>query len=83
MKILPLASLAIVASLSLTGCASSPTLDEEAQLVEYEKCLDYAIMTIRDIEIPSAVARSSDEDFDTRFYDLLQRCEIFRPLPLP
>jgi len=83
MKFLPIASLALVAPLLLGGCASSPSLEEEAQLLEYDKCLDYATTTLRDIEIPGAVARSSDKNFHMRFIEILQKCEIFRPLPRP
>ncbi len=38
MKSLPIASLALV--LALSGCASSPSIEEQTKLVEYEKCLE-------------------------------------------
>ena len=40
MKSLPIASLALV--LALSGCSSSPSIEEQTKLVEYEKCLEDA-----------------------------------------
>jgi hypothetical protein len=37
-KSLPIASLALV--LALSGCSSSPSIEEQTKLVEYEKCLE-------------------------------------------
>jgi len=42
-KVLPLALLTLVASLSLTGCASSPSLEDQTKLIEYEKCLEMSV----------------------------------------
>ena len=39
MKSLPIASLALV--LALSGCSSSPSIEEQTKLVEYEKCLEH------------------------------------------
>lgn len=44
MKFLPIVSLALIAPLLLTGCASSPSLEDQAKLIEYEKCLSFAEM---------------------------------------
>ncbi len=41
MKSLPVASLALV--LALSGCSSSPSIEEQTKLVEYEKCLQLSI----------------------------------------
>ena len=38
MKSLSMASLALV--LALSGCSSSPSVEEQTKLVEYEKCLE-------------------------------------------
>jgi hypothetical protein len=38
MKSLSIASLALV--LALSGCSSSPSIEEQTKLVEYEKCLE-------------------------------------------
>ena len=40
MKSLPIASLALV--LALSGCSSSPSIEEQTKLIEYEKCLAFA-----------------------------------------
>jgi hypothetical protein len=37
-KLVPIASLALV--LALSGCSSSPSIEEQTKLVEYEKCLE-------------------------------------------
>ena len=39
MKVLPIASLALV--LALSGCSSSPSIEEQTKLIEYEECLDF------------------------------------------
>ncbi len=39
MKSLPIASLALV--LALSGCASSPSIEEQTKLIEYERCLEH------------------------------------------
>ncbi len=42
MKSTPIASLALalVLGLGLSGCSSSPSIEEQTNLVEYEKCLE-------------------------------------------
>jgi len=82
-KLFQMLAFLIFTPLIFTGCASSSSIKDEAQLLEYEKCLYYAITTLRDIEIPGAVARVSDKAFRERFNGVLQRCEKFRPYPLP
>jgi hypothetical protein len=37
-KSLPIALLALV--LALSGCSSSPSIEEQTKLIEYEKCLE-------------------------------------------
>jgi len=66
MKSLPIASLALV--LALSGCASSPSIEEQTKLIEYEKCLELASITITEIrrtvfahEIPQNAAVMPDE----------------------
>ena len=39
MKVLPIASLALV--LALSGCSSSPSIEEQTKLIEYERCLEH------------------------------------------
>ncbi len=40
MKFLSIASLALV--LALSGCSSSPSIEEQTKLIEYENCLEQA-----------------------------------------
>jgi hypothetical protein len=40
--------LGIVSLLLLTSCASSPSLEDQTKLLEYEKCLDFLEMQNRD-----------------------------------
>ena len=40
MKSLSIASLALV--LALSGCSSSPSVEHQTKLIEYEKCLAFA-----------------------------------------
>ena len=39
MKSLSIASLALV--LALSGCSSSPSIEEQTKLIEYERCLEH------------------------------------------
>ena len=41
MKSLPIASLALV--LALSGCSSSPSIQEQEKVINYEKCLEFQI----------------------------------------
>ena len=41
MKSLPVAALALV--LALSGCSSSPSIEEQRKLVEYDNCIQYEI----------------------------------------
>ena len=41
MKSFPIASLALV--LALSGCSSSPSIEEQRKLVEYDNCIQYEI----------------------------------------
>jgi hypothetical protein len=88
-KSLPIASLALV--LALSGCASSPSVEEQTKLIEYEKCLELASITIT--EIRKTVELLSDtafEKFDRAskvmsnfesFYsdNALKKCKQYRP----
>ena len=91
MKSLPIASLALV--LALSGCSSSPSIEEQTKLVEYEKCLAFAsdaILQSREMVqelIPSSnleeKLRSSfiyDEDFIPIIEkNLFKKCSTYRP----
>lgn len=90
MKVLPLASLALVASLTLTGCASTPTLDDQTKLVEYERCLEFhERMADRAVEVQlsypenytKAVNRQNLERLirESKFSELLEDCAELRP----
>jgi hypothetical protein len=52
MKLLSIASLALV--LALSGCSSAPSIEEQTKLIEYENCLALA----RDRH------KSANEDFE-------------------
>lgn len=57
---LPLASLSIVASLSLTGCTSSASLEDQAKLIEYQVCLEsYERLTNWSLELEQMNTMSS------------------------
>ena len=43
-----LAILGLSSVLLLTGCSSSPSLEDQTKLLEYEKCLDFLEMMNRD-----------------------------------
>jgi len=78
-KSLPLASLTLVASLSLTGCASSPSLEDQTKLIEYEKCLSYNEMLASRIIDQGISQRFSPEYDDFVFTKNLSQCAKYRP----
>lgn len=90
MKFLALASLTLVTSLSLTGCASTPTLEDQTRLIEYERCLEFhERMADRAVEVQlsypenytKAVNRQNLERVirESKFSELLENCVELRP----
>ena len=88
MKVLPMASLALV--LALAGCSSSPSVEEQTKLIEYEKCMEWnENMYDREIAVMATKVDSyekSRERFEigarlskTRFENLLEACAKYRP----
>ncbi len=89
MNSLPIASLALV--LALSGCSSSPSVEEQTKLIEYERCLEWQ-ERMRDREI-SVMASLPDEDYVKRmtrdqlgtnlskltYEKFLAYCESYRP----
>lgn len=85
MKLLPLASLTIVASLSLTGCASSPSLEDQAKLIEYEKCLEQVTARLYSVNYTTNSGYGdnytySENSFQNNTFKLsLEECAEYRP----
>lgn len=90
MKSLSIATLALV--LALSGCSSSPSIEEQTKLVEYEKCLEWEIKRIEiflnsemygEANFPSAKALLADRIEksikETDFEGLTPDCEKYRP----
>ena len=82
-----LSVLGLAGLLLLTGCSSSLSLEEQTQLVEYEKCLDNEISK-SNLVTRSAVAVYSvlGNTYTNYFYDmkndikaLISQCESLRP----
>jgi hypothetical protein len=65
----------IVGLLLLTGCASSPSVENQVKLVEYGKCLDY--MQMRNSQrMPS----QEFPDYLTMYEDMrANACKQYRP----
>jgi hypothetical protein len=91
MKSLPIASLALV--LALSGCSSSPSIEEQTKLIEYEKCLAFASdASLQSREMVQELIPSSnleeklklsliyDEDFIPFIEkNLFKKCSTYRP----
>ena len=74
-KSLPIALLALV--LALSGCSSSPSIEEQTKLIEYEKCLSFLEMVQSQalaIEIEKGDI-TTDFGIDTSLKD----CKKYRP----
>ena len=72
--------------LLLTGCASTPSLEDQASLIEYEKCLDHetevsnllvSSTTRQNPFLGSGVTQYSHL-FGT-FKSVLEKCATYRP----
>jgi len=82
-----LTALGLASLLLLTGCSSSPSIEAQTKLIEYEKCLDYA----RDISNIVTGSQTRPDPFTTRqgtsyeyqniknFEAQLTICESFKP----
>ena len=85
MKLLPLASLTLVAALLLTGCASTPTLEDQTKLVEYEMCLEESLSRLNRL-IDTRTMKTSSTDWTDFYYaelggiyKMLKECKEYRP----
>lgn len=91
MKLIHLASLALIAPLMLSGCASSLSPKDQAKIVEYENCLIWEMKRVElfataaiskadyapeKIRVGDAIQKSLQE---TDFGAVLKPCEKFRP----
>jgi len=76
MKSLPFASLALV--LALSGCSSSPSIEEQTKLVEYEKCLSFAEM-IQAEDLAWQVKQGNIREDGVSIETSIKDCEKYRP----
>ena len=83
MKSFHIASLALV--LALSGCSSSPSIEEQTKLVEYEKCLENASMRV-DLLLNSDYFEPKGDTFGELVKDsvvdfrvIQSYCKSFRP----
>ena len=90
MKSLSIASLALV--LALSGCSSSPSIEEQTKLIEYEKCLAFAsdstlasrkrildLLTGGSLEDKMKIAIVPEEFISYIEKNLFKRCSTYRP----
>ncbi len=78
MKSFPIASLALV--LVLSACASSPSVEEQTKLIEYESCLAVyegrLIENLNRFEMPGL---KEDELINASTKYAIEKCAEFRP----
>lgn len=91
MKFLPIASLTLITSLSLTGCATAPSIEDQAKLKDYEKCLDWELKKVELFltaemykeDYPAGktllTARIQKTLEETNFDGFSEPCEKYRP----
>ena len=90
MKSLSIASLALV--LALSGCSSSPSVEDQTKLIEYEKCLAFAsdstlasrkrlleLLTGGSLEDKMKIAFVPEEFISYIEKNLFKRCSTYRP----
>lgn len=88
MKSIPLAALTLALPLVLSGCSSSPSLEDQTKLVEYEKCLklygDYYLLQLEknryvDSETMDRIKDSVKEAGQTLLTSPQEECVKYRP----
>ena len=84
MKFLPIASLALV--LALSGCSSSPSLETQTKLIEYEQCLENARYRLywgyeaeQQVPLGNPTASEQSEYSVEDFQTFLTACSKYRP----
>ena len=90
MKSLPIVSLALV--LALSGCSSSPSVEDQTKLIEYEKCLAFAsdstlasrkrildLLTGGSLEDKMKIAIVPEEFISYIEKNLFKKCSTYRP----
>ena len=86
MKYLSIASLALV--LTLSGCSSSPSIEEQTKLIEYQKCLelynDFYLLQLEKNPYASdtsmeQIAKAFKEEGNTLFSFTQEYCVRLRP----
>lgn len=91
MKLIPIALLVLIASLTLTGCASSPSLEEqveekvsefrsdfESKLVEYEDCLKKNLPSPEELEMINKYLTERSK-IKPSIEKALRSCSEYRP----
>jgi hypothetical protein len=76
----------------LTSCSSSPTLEEQTKVTEYEACLDYVIAIgnqltstsgtsnkFTGLNLPETYNLKHNYEKGREFADVLQLCDEYRP----
>lgn len=90
MNFLPLAALTLVAAPLITGCASSPSLEDQAKLIEYEQCLRFypeKVNQMIEVQLNRSdtplkdIKRGAFEEYlkTIKFEDFLEECAKYRP----
>jgi len=81
-----LTALGLASLFLLTGCGSSPSIEAQTKLVEYEKCLDHAtdvsnlvISTYTRVNPILGLPVTNYSYLNTSFEALMTSCETFRP----
>ena len=79
MKSLPIASLALV--LALSGCSSSPSIEEQEGIINYEKCLEFQIARWEAYQSSFRENTPNSFQYDklekATFSDIVFKCEFF------
>ncbi len=77
MKSLSIASLTLV--LALSGCSSSPSIEEQTKLVEYEHCIKSSYEEIRDRYDRLDIATELQYSLNRYALILEESCAKYRP----
>lgn len=82
-------SIILFATLFFTGCASTPSIEEQTKLIEYEKCLAFAmdqtnlmletLRTAPNASLEERLNYAFIDDFDKALDSQLKKCKKYRP----
>lgn len=81
MKSIPLAALTLIAPILLTSCASSPNVENQNKLIEYQNCLEtYRDLLVENMKrFPPSNNDQKEQRIEASQTYSMKQCAKYRP----